>query len=92
MAGIGLPRGMELRLTGGPAFALSRPGRYVLAPLAYGAVIAPTAVTTISTGLAAVFQRERLTRAHLSGAALVIVGLVLQAWEGLAHSGGQDDG
>ena len=92
LAGIGWPRGMVLLLTGGPAFVLLQLGGYVFAPLAHGAVIAPSAVTIISTGLAAVFQRERLTRAHLSGAALVIVGLVLPAWEGLAHSGGQDDG
>jgi drug/metabolite transporter (DMT)-like permease len=83
LAGIGWRRGLILTLLGGPAFALMQMGGYAFAPLAHGAVIHPASVTILSTGIAAALLRERLSPAHLGGAALVIAGIVLISWQGL---------
>ena len=53
LAGIGWRRGVALFLLGGPFFALLQTGGYAFAPLAHGAVIAPSTVTVLSTILAA---------------------------------------
>jgi len=83
LADIGGRRGLILTLLGGPAFALMQMGGYAFAPLAHGAVIHPASVTILSTGIAAALLRERLSPAHLGGAALVIAGIVLISWQGL---------
>ena len=83
LAGIGWRRAAILTALAGPGFALMQMGGYAFAPLAHGAVIHPTSVTIISTGIAAVLLKERLTGAHLIGAALVIGGIVLISWQGL---------
>lgn len=83
LGGIGWRRGMILTILGGPAFALMLMGGYAFAPLAHGAVIHPASVTILSTGIAVVLLKERLGRAHLAGAALVIAGIVLISWHGL---------
>lgn len=83
LAGIGWRRGLILTALGGPAFALMQMGGYAFAPLAHGAVIHPASVTIISTGIAAAVLGERLSRAHLIGAGLVIAGIVLISWQGL---------
>lgn len=90
LAGIGWPRGLALLLTGGPLFAILQTGGYAFAPLAHGAVIAPSTVTILSTVVAAGFMGERLTRAHLVGTALVLAGIALIGWHGLAASSGAD--
>ena len=86
LAGIGWRRGLILTALGGPGFALMQVGGYAFAPLAHGAVIHPASVAIISTGIAACFMGERLSRAHLTGAALVIAGIVTISWQGL-HAG-----
>ena len=88
LAGIGWRRGLILLLTGGPIFALLQLGGYTYAPLAHGAVIAPASVTLLSTVIAVAVLRERLTAAHMAGAALAIGGILLLGWEGLTHQGG----
>lgn len=90
LAGIGWRRGLVLTLLGGAPFALLQTGGYAFAPLAHGAVIAPSTVTIVSTIGAAWFLRERLSRDHLFGAAIVLAGVVLIGWDGLVHGmGGQ---
>ena len=74
LAGIGWPRGLALLATGGPLFAILQTGGYAFAPLAHGAVIAPSVVTILSTIGAGVLLGERLTRSHLIGAAMVLRG------------------
>ncbi len=83
LAGSGWPRGLALLATGGPLFILPQAAGYMYAPLAHGGVIAPATVTIASTIMAAIFLRERLTKAHVIGAALVITGIVLISWQGL---------
>lgn len=88
LAGIGWRRGLVLTALGGALFALLQTGGYGFAPLAHGAVIAPSTVTIVSTIGAALFLRERLGRNHLLGAAIVLGGIVLIGWDGLAQPAG----
>ena len=88
-AGIGWRRALVLTLLGGAPFAMLQTGGYGFAPLAHGAVIAPSTVTIISTIGAALFLRERLGRNHLVGAAIVLVGIVLIGWDGLVQPSGE---
>jgi drug/metabolite transporter (DMT)-like permease len=89
LAGIGWRRAAILTVLGGAPFALLQTGGYGFAPLAHGAVIAPSTVTIVSTVGAALFLRERLSRNHLVGAAVVLGGIVLIGWDGLMQPGGE---
>lgn len=86
LAGIGWRRGLLLLLTGGPLFAFLQTGGYAFAPLAHGAVIAPSTVTILSTLGAVVLLGERLTRWHVAGGMTVIAGVVLVSWHGFTGS------
>jgi drug/metabolite transporter (DMT)-like permease len=88
LAGVGWRRGLVLMVVGGPAFALMQMGGYAFAPLAHGAVIHPASVTILSTGIAAAMLGERLSRTHMMGAVLVVVGIVLISWQGLQAASG----
>ncbi len=87
-AGIGWKRSLVLTAVGGAPFAILQTSGYGFAPLAHGAVIAPATVTIISTIGAALFLRERLGRNHLSGATIVLGGIVLIGWDGLHAASG----
>lgn len=89
LAGIGVRRALILTALGGAPFALLQTGGYGFAPLAHGAVIAPSTVTIVSTIGAALFLRERLGRNHLMGAAIVLGGIVLIGWDGLVRPAGE---
>jgi len=89
LAGIGLRRALILTVLGGAPFALLQTGGYGFAPLAHGAVIAPSTVTIVSTIGAALFLRERLSRSHLVGAAIVLAGIFLIGWDGLTQPSGE---
>lgn len=86
LAGIGWRRGLLLLLTGGPLFAFLQTGGYAFAPLAHGAVIAPSTVTVLSTIGAVLLLGEHLTRWHAIGGATVIAGVVLISWHGFTAS------
>ena len=86
LAGIGWLRGLALLATGGPLFAMLQTGGYAFAPLAHGAIIAPSVVTILSTVGAGVLLGERLTRSHLVGAAMVLAGVLLIAGHGVLAS------
>lgn len=81
--GIGWGRAAVLTLFAGPLFAMLQMGGYVFAPLAHGAVIAPSTVTIVSTFIAVLVLHERLTGAHMVGASLVVVGIVVLGWESI---------
>lgn len=89
LAGLGWRRALILTLLGGAPFALLQTGGYGFAPLAHGAVIAPSTVTIVSTIGAALFLRERLGREHLAGAAIVLGGIALVGWDGLTQPAGE---
>jgi drug/metabolite transporter (DMT)-like permease len=84
LGGIGLRHGLILTALGGAPMALLQTGGYGFAPLAHGAVIAPSTVTIVSTIGAAFFLRERLGRDHLAGAVIVLAGVGLIGWDGIA--------
>lgn len=86
LAGIGWKRGAVLLLTGGPLFAMLQTGGYAFAPLAHGAVIAPSTVTIVSTIGAGLILRERLTRTHILGAGIVLAGIIIISWQGFVES------
>ena len=86
LGGIGLRRALVLTALGGAPFALLQTGGYAFAPLAHGAVIAPSTVTIVSTIGAGLFLRERLSRNHLAGAIIVLLGIGLIGWDGIAAS------
>lgn len=86
LAGIGWRRGLLLLLTGGPLFAFLQTGGYAYAPLAHGAVIAPSTVTVLSTLGAVVLLGEHLTRWHVVGGMTVIAGVVLVSWHSFTGS------
>jgi drug/metabolite transporter (DMT)-like permease len=88
LAGIGWGRSLVLLVLGGPIFSLLQLGGYAYAPLAHGALIMPSTVTILSTSLAAIFLKERLSAAHVSGAVLVILGILPLGWEGLSQGPG----
>jgi drug/metabolite transporter (DMT)-like permease len=83
LAGIGWKRGLALLVTGGPLFILPQAAGYHFAPLAHGGVIAPATVTVASTIMATAFLGERLSRAHVIGASLVLAGIIVIGWHGL---------
>ena len=89
LAGIGWRRALILTVLGGAPFALLQTGGYGFAPLAHGAVIAPSTVTIVSTIGAALFLRERLSRNHVIGAAIVLGGILLIGWDGLTQPSGE---
>ena len=84
LAAIGWRRGLILSICGGAPFALLQTGGYAFAPLAHGAVIAPSTVTIVSTVAAGILLGETLTRSHLAGAALVLAGILMIGWQGVA--------
>lgn len=84
LAGIGWMRGLALFACGGVPFALLQTGGYAFSPLAHGAVIAPSTVTILSTIAAAAVLGETLTRSHIAGAALVLAGILMIGWQGIA--------
>ena len=86
LAGIGWRRGLILSICGGVPFALLQTGGYAFAPLANGAVIAPSTVTIVSTVAAGILLGETLTRSHLAGAALVLAGILMIGWQGITGS------
>ena len=89
LAGLGWRRALILTLLGGAPFALLQTSGYGFAPLAHGAVIAPSTVTIVSTIGAAVFLRERLGRNHMIGAAVVLAGIGLIGWDGMMQPSGE---
>lgn len=79
LGGVGWGRGAALAFFAGPVFVLLGVGGYLFAPLGHAAVIQPSALTLGALLLAAAFLGERLTRAKLTGAAVIVGGLLLIA-------------
>lgn len=89
LAGVGWSRGLILTALVGPLFILIGVGGYGYAPLAHGAVLQPAALTLAGMGLAAWVLKDRLTRARLGGALVIILGLAVIAGPGLLGGGAQ---
>jgi drug/metabolite transporter (DMT)-like permease len=86
-AGIGWGRGIVLAIAAGAPYTLILYAGLALAPAGHGAVIVTGATPIVSTLLAWLWLGERSTAARLAGLLLIVAGLVLVSWPGLA--GGQ---
>lgn len=86
LAGIGWRRGLMLLVFGGVPFAMLQTAGFAFAPLAHGAVIAPSTVMIMSTLGAGIFLGETITRSHLAGGVLILCGIALIGWQGIAGS------
>jgi len=85
LAGIGWRRGLILTLLAGPGFALLFMTGFSLAPLAHGAVIAPSGQMLAGMGLSAWLGQQRLSRESLIGAGFVLLGLFFMGGDSLLH-------
>jgi len=88
LAGIGWGRGLLLTLLAGPGFSLLFMTGFSLAPLAHGAVIAPSGQMLAGLGLSAWLGQQRLTRESLIGAGFVLLGLSFIGGDSLLHGEG----
>ena len=89
LAGIGWGRGLLLTLLAGPGFSLLFMTGFSLAPLAHGAVIAPSGQMLAGLGLSAWLARQPLSRESLFGAAFVLLGLLFMGGDSLLHGEGR---
>ena len=85
LAGIGWRRGLILTLLAGPGFSLLFMTGFSLAPLAHGAVIAPSGQMLAGMGLSAWLGQQRLTRESLIGAGFVLLGLFFMGGDSVLH-------
>jgi drug/metabolite transporter (DMT)-like permease len=85
LAGIGWRRGLILTLLAGPGFSLLFMTGFSLAPLAHGAVIAPSGQMLAGMGLSAWLGQQRLTRESVIGAGFVLLGLFFMGGDSVLH-------
>src|SRR3954468_24367697 len=85
--GLGWRRGAGLALAGGPLFGLVVYSAFALAPLAHATVFPPSCVMVTGMVLSAVLLGERPGRYQLGGGALLLLGLLALAYDGLAAGG-----
>jgi drug/metabolite transporter (DMT)-like permease len=83
LAGIGWGRGLVLALLAGPGFSLLFMTGFSLAPLAHGAVIAPSGQMLAGLGLSAWLAHQPLSRESLIGAGFVLLGLFFMGGDSL---------
>ena len=85
LAGIGWARGLTLTLLAGPGFSLLFMTGFSLAPLAHGAVIAPSGQMLAGLGLSAWLAHQRLSRESVFGGGFVLLGLFFMGGDSLLH-------
>jgi drug/metabolite transporter (DMT)-like permease len=85
LAGIGWVRGLTLTLLAGPGFSLLFMTGFSLAPLAHGAVIAPSGQMLAGLGLSAWLAHQRLSRESVFGGGFVLLGLLFMGGDSLLH-------
>src|SRR4051812_21689815 len=85
--GLGWRRGAGLALAGGPLFGLTVYSAFALAPLAHATVFPPSCVMVTGMVLSALFLGERPGPYQLGGGALLLLGLLALAYDGLAGGG-----
>jgi drug/metabolite transporter (DMT)-like permease len=89
LAGIGWGRGLLLTLLAGPGFSLLFMSGFTLAPLAHGAVIAPSGQMLAGLGLSAWLAHQPLSRESLIGAGFVLLGLLFMGGDSLLSGQGR---
>src|SRR5262249_42794221 len=87
LGGVGWGRGILLTLVGGPPLAIISYSGFLLVPLGHGGVIQPSCAALFGLLYAGVVLGEKLPRERLIGAAVIILGLCVIAFEALATIG-----
>jgi len=85
--GIGWGRGIALTVFGGPVLALISYSGFLLVPLGHGGLIQPSCAALGGLLLASVVLKERLPLRRAVGAAVIVIGLALIAYEALTTIG-----
>ncbi len=88
-AGVGWGRAVMLTITAGGPYTLILFAGLSLAPAGHGAVIIPGATPVVSTLLVWWWFGERASPGRLAGLVLVVTGLALVGWPGLAGGAGE---
>lgn len=79
LGGVGWMRAIVLTCFAGPPFALILSSGMALTPVSHGGVIAPAAMTLVTTLLTVIFLKERLSAARGVGILLIASSLVMIA-------------
>ena len=87
VGGIGWGVGIVLMILGGPGLSILSHAGFILAPLGHGAVIQPSTATLGGLLLATLVLREHPSRARVTGAFVIVVGLVLMGIDALINIG-----
>jgi drug/metabolite transporter (DMT)-like permease len=87
-AGIGWGRALALAVAAGAPYTLIMYAGLALAPAGHGAVIIPGVTPVVSAALLWLWLGERASPPTLGGLAVIVGGLVLVGWPGLAGAAG----
>jgi drug/metabolite transporter (DMT)-like permease len=85
--GVGWWRAVLLTLAGGPPLAIISYSGFILVPLGHGGVIQPSCAALFGLLYAGVVLRERLPRARITGAAVIVLGLCVIGVEAISTIG-----
>ena len=85
--GIGWGRGVVLTFFGGPGIAFVSYSGFPLVPLGHGGIIQPSCAALLGLVLATVVLHERLPAKRVTGALVIVAGLVVIGGEAIATIG-----
>ena len=85
--GIGWGRGAVLTFFGGPGIAFVSYSGFPLVPLGHGAIIQPSTAALLGLVLATVILHERLPTKRVTGALVIVIGLVVIGGEAITTIG-----
>jgi drug/metabolite transporter (DMT)-like permease len=85
--GIGWGRGIALTFFGGPGIAFVSYSGFLLVPLGHGGIIQPSTAALLGLVLATVILHERLPAKRVTGALVIVAGLVVIGGEALTTIG-----
>ena len=87
LGGIGWPRAIVLTLLVGPIFAIVSFAGFLWVPLGHAGVIQPSCAALGGLLLAALVLKEKLPASRITGAAMIVIGLIVIGLEALATIG-----
>jgi drug/metabolite transporter (DMT)-like permease len=85
--GIGWGRGIALTFFGGPGIAFVSYSGFLLVPLGHGGIIQPSTAALLGLVLATVILHERLPAKRVTGALVIVAGLVVIGGEAITTIG-----
>jgi drug/metabolite transporter (DMT)-like permease len=85
--GIGWVRGIVLTFFGGPGIAFVSYSGFLLVPLGHGGIIQPSTAALLGLVLATLVLRERLPAKRVTGALVIVAGLVVIGGEAITTIG-----